>query len=95
MRLNANQSCLARCVTVFLDGQKEPDAVEVYIPGNVLDGAGHVFRAVTENGKSVATRNVPKPLPENRYDAEGLLCEKVAGQVRIEIEECKSEFEAE
>jgi hypothetical protein len=92
MRLNANMCCMSRHVTVFLNGSKEGDAVEVYIPGNVLEGRGYVVRGVREKGKSVAAVDVPKPLPTGRYDHEGLLCEKVFGQIRIEIEECKSDF---
>jgi hypothetical protein len=86
MRLNANQA-VAREVTVFLNGEKEPDAFEVYIPGNVLEGQGYVVRGVTIDGKQVATRDACHPLPPCRFDSSGALCEKVFGHIRIEIAE--------
>lgn len=92
MRLNAN-SHLRFMVNVYLNGEKEPNAVEVYIPGNVLEGRGYVVRSVTNNGKQVATIDVSGPLSAGRYDYEGALCEKVFGQVRIEIDEEKPLFE--
>lgn len=93
MRLNANVNACARECTVFLNGQKEPDAIEVYIPGNVLEGRGYVVRGVTKNGKQVATIDLTEPLQPGQYDYHGALCEKVFGHIWIEIAECFTEFE--
>lgn len=92
MRLNAN-SDLRSLVTVYLNGQKEPDAIEVFVQGNTLEGRGYVVRDVSENGKMVATINQPHPLPAGRYNSDGLLCEKVFGQIRVELAEEPTLFE--
>jgi len=92
MRLNSDSN-LRSLVNVYLNGQKEPYTVEVYVPGNALEGRGYVVRMVTKNGKAVATREVEKPLPPGLYDADGALVEKVFGQVRIEITDEPTRFE--
>lgn len=91
MRLNANTD-LRRAVDVYLNGIKEPDVFEVYVPGNVLEGRGYVVRGVTKDGKQVATLTLTEPLMPGQYDYEGALCEKVFGQIVIKIVECQSEF---
>ena len=94
MRFNANVSgSVVGLLTIYLNGKKEPNAVEAYVPGNALEGRGYVVRMVTKNGKAVATPDVEQPLPPGRYDSDGALCEKVFGEVRIEIAECFTEFE--
>lgn len=94
MRLNANtDNHLRGAVDVYLNGQKEPNAVEVYIPGNVLEGRGYVVRGIVRNGKQVAAVELTEPLRPGQYDCEGALCEKVFGQVRVEIAEDKTLFE--
>lgn len=92
MRLNANTD-LRSSVDVYVNGVKEPNALEVYIPGNVLEGRGYVVRGVTKHGKQVAAVELTEPLRPGQYDYQGALCEKVFGQIRIEIAECSTEFE--
>lgn len=91
MRLNANTD-LRGAIDVYLNGVKEPNAFEVYIPGNVLEGRWYVVRGVTEGGKQVAVFAMTDPLQPGQYDYDGALCEKVFGQIKIEIAECKTEF---
>lgn len=91
MRLNTTQN-IARDVTVFLNGEKQTHAVEVYIPGNVLEGNGFVVRDVVVDGKVVPTFLTCEPLPPCRSDYQGALVEKVFGHVRIEISEAYSIF---
>jgi hypothetical protein len=94
MRINANSDGdLRRSVTVYLNGVKEPNAFEVYIPGNILEGQGYVVRGVTKDGKQVATVDLTEPLPPGQYDCEGALCEKVFGRVRVEIGDDATQFE--
>lgn len=92
MRLHA-ESNLRSLINVYLNGKKEPEVVEVFIPGNVLEGRGYVVRMVKENGKTIATCETKKPLPPGRYDDNGALCEKVFGQVQVEIADDASRFE--
>lgn len=91
MRLNADVN-MRGAIDVYLNGQKEPNAVEVYVPGNVLEGRGYVVRGVTKNGKQVAVYDLKEPLRPGQYDHEGALCEKIFGQIRIVIAECFTEF---
>ena len=94
MRFNSNVSGGIRgLLTIYLNGEKEPNAVEVYVPGNTLEGRGYVVRLITRDGKAIPTFDIEKPLPAGQYDCDGALCEKVYGQVRIEIAECSTEFE--
>jgi hypothetical protein len=93
MRINSNQrQRLSHDATIYFNGEKEPNAVEVYIPGNVLEGEGYVVRAVQRNGKAVPIILMKEPLLPGQYESGGALCEKVGGHVRIEIAECDSEF---
>lgn len=92
MRLNADSN-LRGLITVYLNDKKESNAVEAYVPGNSLEGQGYVVRMVTNNGKATPTIMVAKPLPPMQYDSNGALCEKVLGQVRIEIADDSSQFE--
>lgn len=91
MLLNANTG-IARQVNVFVNGEKETEAIEVYIPGNVLEGRGYVVRGMRKDGKPFPTVMLTEPLQSGQYDYDGLLCEKVFGQIRIEIEEMNSLF---
>lgn len=94
MRFNSNVSGNVNgLLTIYLNGKKEPNAVEVYVPGNALEGKGYVVRVMQSNGKAVPTYDIEKPLPTGQYDNNGALCEKVFGNVRIEIAECFTEFE--
>ena len=94
MRFNSNVSASVNpLLTVYLNGKKEPNAVEVYVPGNALEGRGYVVRLMERDGKAIPTFDIEKPLPAGQYDSNGALCEKVYGQVRIEIAECSTEFE--
>lgn len=86
MRINADDDeDLRRRVTVYLNGIKESHAVEVYVPGDLLEGEGYVVRGVTKDGKQVATVTVPKLLP-GQVDRHGALCEKVYGHIKVEID---------
>lgn len=86
MRINADDDeDLRRRVTVYLNGVKEPNAVEVYVPGNSLEGQGYVIRGVTKDGEQVATITQPGLLP-GQFDHNGALCEKVLGYIKVEID---------
>lgn len=86
MRFNSNVSgSVIRLLTIYLNGQKEPNAVEAYVPGNALEGKGYVVRMMQRDGKAIPTFDIEMPLPPGQYDSGGALCEKVFGQVRIEI----------
>jgi hypothetical protein len=88
MRLNTGLHSIERAVTIYLNGKKEDDAIEVYIPGNVLEGRGYVVRALEK------ALDVEMPLPPGRYHyANEWLCEKAFGQVRIEVHDSPSLFE--
>jgi len=91
MRLNTTQN-IARDVTVFLNGEKQTHAVEVYIPGNALEGDGYIVRDVVIDGKVVLAFLACKPLPPCRSEYQGALVEKVFGHIRIEITEAYSVF---
>lgn len=94
MRFNSNVSGSIRgLLTIYLNGVKEPNAVEAYVPGNALEGRGYVVRLMQRDGKAIPTFDIEKPLPAGQYDCDGALGEKVFGNVRIEIAECFSEFE--
>lgn len=91
MRLNSN-SDLRSLVSVYLDGIKEPDAMEVYIVGNTLEGKGYVVRGVRDhNGKLTAAVDVDiNNLSPFQREISDLLCEKVEGNIRIEIADDES-----
>lgn len=93
MRLNVDTN-INFLITVYLDGKKESDAIEVYIPGNTLKGQGYIVRHARHNGRLASALDVnPDNLPPNHYIRDHSLYEKVEGNVRIEIADDRSLFE--
>lgn len=92
MRLNI-YSDLRSLVNVFLNGEKEGDVIEAFVLGNNLEGNGYVIRSVRRNRKLVPDIEGEvdgSSLLPNQYIIDGLLCEKVEGNIRIEIADSQS-----
>lgn len=92
MRLNTNTR-IRELITVYLDDKKEPDAAEVYILGNKLEGPGYVIRQMRKDGRLASVLDVDVDnLPENQYTQDMAVFEKVEGKVRIQIADDSSMF---